>query len=84
MITANKAYQIVTTNHPNEYVHAMNEHESYYSFILLNKGEKIENVTFIFWVTIIDKRTGSMKKVGMDELDDDYKRIDISNFKGEP
>ena len=73
MITLKEAYNKVLSKHSKEYVHHVNEYNNYYQFILLNKGEKITDGTFIFNTPAVSKQTG--------ELIDDATIVD-DIFKG--
>lgn len=60
MITLKDACQKVLSKHPDEYIHAVNEYEQAYEFVLLNKGEQMtETIGFLF-TTIVNKKTGNI------------------------
>lgn len=60
MVTLKEACKEVTSKHPKEYIAIVSELENVYAFTLLNKGEKIENCTFLPWLTIVDKMDGTV------------------------
>lgn len=58
MIGLKEACQVILKEHPNEYIHVVNEYEDAFQFCMLNKGEEITDTTFIFWTPTVYKSDG--------------------------
>jgi hypothetical protein len=77
MITLKDAVELVLSKHPDQYIHGVNEYDDWYQFILLNKGETIGPMTFIFHTPAVNKRTGVLNNEAtiMDDFTEgDYKQ----------
>lgn len=84
MVSLKQAYQNVLNKHPDEYVHCVNEFEGCYAFILLNKGEVAEGVTFFCEYTVVNKESGKMFEhvwIVDDMVQGDYKQYTKSDLE---
>lgn len=60
MISLKDACQKVLSNHPDEYIHIVNEYDGIYEFVLLKKGERITETTGLLFAPIVNKQTGEI------------------------
>jgi len=58
MITLDEAKKIVLEKHPKEYIYLINDYADFWAFVLLNKGEKFTNTTFVAEDPIVYKSDG--------------------------
>lgn len=85
MIELKKACQNILSRYPGKYIHAVNEFESVYAFILLNEGEKIEECTGILPFTVMDKQTEQITEnlIGFEDvLQGEYKQYTRKELEG--
>ncbi len=86
MITLEDACQKVLAQHPNEYIHVVNEYKDFFMFILLNNDEKVCSLTFFWEGTEVNKKTGEIiEHVDLFDkmLDGDYKQYSFSAPDGQ-
>ena len=76
MIKLKEAYQNMLSKYPDKYVHVVNEYESVYEFLLVNKGEEVTENTCFMFTTDMDKQTGVITDglLGMGDKD-------LNNYK---
>ena len=85
MISLKDACQKILSRHPDEYIHVVNEYETVYAFILLNKGEKSEDCTGIFFASTVDKQTGEIEDDRLlieDIFSGDFKQYTRKDLEG--
>lgn len=86
MITLKDAAALVLSKHPDKYIHVVNEYDDWYQFVLLNNGETVGPMTFIFYTPAVNKHTGVLNDEAtiMDDFTEgDYKQYtkeDIESF----
>lgn len=51
---------MVLKKHENEYIHAVNEFDNAYQFVLLNNGEDPSTVSCVYWSPAVVKSTGEL------------------------
>ena len=87
MITLKEACQTILSTHPNKYIHVVNEYEKVYAFVLMNKGELVNESTGLLFFTTVDKETGLItdRVWGIDDtVQGDYKQYtqeDLENLE---
>lgn len=61
MVTVDKAIKAILLKNPDKYIHVVNEYDTFYAFMLLDRGQSIDDIDIMYEATIVDKRTGEIK-----------------------
>lgn len=84
MVSLIDACKIVISQFPNKYIHVVNEHETVYAFVLIDKGVKMTGQYGIVLFTIVSKASGAVEEgyLGIeDELQGDYKQYTAEDLE---
>lgn len=60
MISLKEACRTILSVNPDKYIHVANEYKDVYAFILMNKGENVNESTGILLMSTVDKKTGQI------------------------
>lgn len=85
MTTLQEAIAIVKKAHPNEYIHAVNEHRDVFQFILLDNGTKMDKYTFVWNTPLVSKQTGKLDDTAYlwdERCSGDYKQYSKDDLEG--